>query len=472
MARPENALSGIVARKREDVAARMRIRPLDGFGADLAPSDRSLVQALGARGLGYVMECKKASPSRGLLRADFDPVAIAGAYAAAGADAISVLADEPYFQGRLAFVGAVRAAVPVPVLCKDFVIDPYQVFEARREGADAILLMASVLDDGALAACLEATRSLGMDALVEVHDEAELARVLPLGPTIVGVNNRDLATLRTDLAVTERLAPLVPADVILVSESGVRDHQDVARLRPLADAFLVGTSLVQQPDVGAAARALVHGRVKVCGLRTADGARAAHAAGATFGGLIFAERSPRCVSLAEARTVAAAAPLRWVGVFVDAPLERVATTARALGLAAVQLHGDEPPAFVARLRPELPPGCEIWRAVRVRDAIPPLAATGADRLLLDTWRDGRVGGTGERFDWSLLADHPDRASLVLAGGLTPANAAEADRLGVWALDVNSGVEDAPGVKSAAKLAAFFGALRGVGRRARPDTEAT
>jgi indole-3-glycerol phosphate synthase/phosphoribosylanthranilate isomerase len=503
------ALAEILAAKRAAVAERERALPLARFVGDLRPSDRSLLAALGGPGGGrvgaagggggrvgaagggggrvgaagggggrvgaaragrvrFVMECKKASPSRGLLRADFDPAAIAAAYVAAGADAISVLTDEPYFQGSFADLEAVRAAVPVPVLCKDFVLGPYQLYEARRHGADAVLLMLSVLDDATCARCLAVARELSLDALVEVHDAAELDRARALGARLVGINNRDLRTLRTDLAVTERLAPHAGADVTLVSESGVGSHRDVLRLRPLVDAFLVGTSLVRAPDVGAAARALVHGRVKVCGLTTPDGARAARDAGASFGGLIFAPGSPRRVTLDAAADLAAAAPLAWVGVFVDAPPEEVAAAAHRLGLAAVQLHGAEDRAYVAALRPRLPAGCAVWKAARVRDRVPRRAETGADRLLLDTWQPDREGGTGARFDWALLRDHPERAELILAGGLAPDNAAAADRLGAWALDVNSGVEDAPGVKSPSLLRAFFAALRGYGRDSGAD----
>ena len=456
------ALAEILGVKREDVAQRERARPLEMFQKDLRPSRRAFAAALRGPRCAYVLECKKASPSRGLIRKEFDPAAIARQYAPVAA-AISVLTDEPFFQGHLSYVRAVRDAVPLPVLCKDFVVAPYQVYEARWYGADAVLIMLSVLDDAAAGRCLAVAGELGMDALVEVHGEGELSRALALGATLVGVNNRDLATLHVDLAVTERLAPQVPEGITLIGESGLRDHRDVRRLRPLVNGFLVGSAMMAAPDPGRAARALAYGRVKVCGLTRPDDARAAAAAGATFGGFIFAAESPRRVDVDRAATLVAAADLDWVGVFVNESPKIVVAVASDLGLAAVQLHGEEDAAYVGRLRAALPHGCEVWRAWRVRDRIPTLAETGADRLVLDTFAAGKRGGTGERFDWRLVDGHAEHDAMVLGGGLAPDNAAAADARGCWALDVNSGVEDAPGHKSERKLAAFFDELRGEGR---------
>jgi len=453
-------LGTILERKRSDVAQRMRERPLDRLRAELAPSDRAFVAALRRPHTGFVLEHKRASPSQGAIRLDLAPALVARAYAPY-ADAISVLTDEPFFDGRLEHLAAVRSAAPQPVLCKDFVIDPYQVYEARRFGADAILLMASVLDDPGLSACLQATRELSMGALCEVHDEAELGRVLRLGGEVIGVNNRDLRTMRVDLTTSERLAPLVPQRCVRVCESGIESHAQVRRLRDRFDAFLVGTSLMRAPELAAAVRALVFGRVKVCGLRRTDQARAALDAGASFGGLVLWDGSPRAIDR-EAAAALRSVPLAWVGVFVDEAPERVAAIAHEVELAAVQLHGSEGRGYLERLRAALPSGVAIWKAVRVGPAttLPARDAIGADRLLLDTFVAGKPGGTGERFDWRPLDAHHDRAELIVGGGLSPDNAAAADALDVWALDVSSGVERAPGDKDPARLAAFFGALRG------------
>ena len=212
-------------------------------------------------GLALIAEVKKASPSKGVIRPDFDPVAIARAYFEGGASCLSVLTDERYFQGHLSYLAAIREAVPLPLLRKDFLIDPAQIYEARLAGADAILLIVAAIPSPArLAEMRFVAESLGMDALVEVHDERELEIAVESGATLMGVNNRDLRTFQVDLAVFERLAPLFPPGTVTVAESGIFTPADVARVgRAGADAVLVGESLMRETDVAAATRRLVAG---------------------------------------------------------------------------------------------------------------------------------------------------------------------------------------------------------------------
>lgn len=447
-------LDQILARTRADLAARQAARSFASLRQACMPSDRDFVGALRGERAAFILEHKRASPSEGVIRAAHDPVGIARAYAPFAA-AISVLCDAPFFHGGLDDLRAIRAAVSIPVLCKDFVVDPYQVVEARAAGADAILLMLSVLDDDTYRACASVAREVGIATLTEIHDEQELVRAIALGAPVIGINNRDLRTLRIDRETTRRLAPLVPEDRIVVSESGIRHHQDVRDLAPHVDGFLVGSSLMREPDIALATRRLCLGVTKVCGLTRPEDAVAAYAAGATHGGVIFAERSPRRVTLEQAAAVRVAAPLIGVGVFVDAPPEQILTAVDRLALGAVQLSGDESPAIVRALRAELPSGIEIWKAFRVQEVLPDTAAYLVDRVLFDTYAAGQHGGTGRRFDWSLLVNHPDRDRIVLAGGIAPDNVAEAVATGVGAIDVNSGVEQAPGIKDPTKLHQLF-----------------
>jgi indole-3-glycerol phosphate synthase len=257
-------LDQIAAYKRVDVAARKADRPLAeveqaALSASPPRGFRQALEAAHAPGrLALIAEIKKASPSKGLIRADFDPPALARAYAAGGAACLSVLTDAPSFQGHDDYLVAARNAVTLPCIRKDFLVDPWQVAESRALGADCILVILSMVDDSLAAELLAEAARFGMDALVETHDEAEMTRATQLGATLVGVNNRSLRTFEVDLANTERLARAAPANALLVTESGIFTPADVARLeRSGAKAMLVGESLMRQADVETATRALL-----------------------------------------------------------------------------------------------------------------------------------------------------------------------------------------------------------------------
>jgi len=259
-----DVLGEIAAYKREEVKARRAARSQAQIeAAALAASPprgfrQALIRVHAPGCLALIAEIKKASPSKGLIRADFDPPALARAYQAGGASCLSILTDGPSFQGSDAYLNAARAATTLPCLRKEFLVDPWQVAESRALGADAVLVILAMVDDSLAAELIFEAAKLGMDALVEVHDEAEMARATALGASLIGVNNRDLRSFVTDLANTERLAALAPATALLVTESGISNAKDMARLeRAGACAMLVGESLMRQDDVAAATRALL-----------------------------------------------------------------------------------------------------------------------------------------------------------------------------------------------------------------------
>jgi indole-3-glycerol phosphate synthase len=252
----ETVLDKIVATKRQEIAAARQRTPEGELRRRLAdaPPVRDFFAALDKEGpIRLIAEIKKASPSAGVIRADFDPIPIARIYEQHGATCLSVLTDEPYFQGRLEYLQEVRQVVSLPVLRKDFILDSYQLLEARAAGADAVLLIAECLDDCNLRKLQNEAIDLGMTPLVELYEPENLHRVLDAGATLVGVNNRDLRTFTVDLGHTLRLRPRIPNQCVMVSESGIRTHDDVERLAAAGvDAILVGESLMREADIGAA----------------------------------------------------------------------------------------------------------------------------------------------------------------------------------------------------------------------------
>jgi indole-3-glycerol phosphate synthase/phosphoribosylanthranilate isomerase len=457
VAEPVGVLGAIAAAKRRELADRFDGVSIDTLRTRANPTTRSVAATLAKPGARFILEIKKRSPSAGAIRPAADAAAIARGYAGV-ADALSVLTDGKNFGGSLGDLALARRHFDGPILAKDFFMDPRQVAEARIAGADAVLVMLSLLDDEHAREIIHEARGLGMDALVEVHDEAEMRRALALGAPLIGINNRDLRDLSVDLSTTERLARMAPGR-LLVSESGIASRTDVERLSPLVDAFLVGSSLMRAADPAQAARALIFGRTKLCGLNCGVAVDAARPA--AFAGFVFVPGSPRHVTADEAAPLAGLARRSGVlpvGVFRDAPLGVVTDVATLLNLHAVQLHGLEDIEYVRALRRELHGSCEIWTALSVGRE--PLISRGGDRMVFDNGD----GGSGRAFDWSLINGHPDLTRAIVAGGIGPQNAVAAQRLGAYAIDVGSSLDVRPGKKSPEKIHAFFEGLRPASRQ--------
>ena len=463
-------LEQIVARSRVDLEQRKQEVSLEEVQARAAaqPAPRDALAALRARNAIHVIaEVKRASPSKGLLAPNFDPVALAKTYAASGASLISVLTEPHFFQGSPAYLTAIKQAVDLPVLCKDFLFDEYQVYEARSWGADLILLICAMLDDAQLRHLLHVAHSLGMRCLVETHNEEEVRRAVAAGAMIIGVNSRDLRTFEMHPGLIRDLRSLIPADRALVAESGIHSDADAHRLaRYDIAAMLVGESLVTSNDIPTQLDQLLRGanesiQVKICGLSEERHMQTAIEAGADLLGLVFYKPSHRYATPERARELvktisAARGKVEIVGLFVNEEAEFINETAERVGLDIVQLHGHETPEFCQRIRRPVLKAVHMGEASDLHKLQAYREATW--RVLLDTPTPG-WGGSGEAHDWELARQAAREQRIFLAGGLNFANVREAIvQVRPWGVDVSSGVETEK-VKDEAKIRQFIKQVR-------------
>lgn len=467
-------LDQIVAQTRTDLGQRQQEVPLEEVRARALsqPAPRDALAALRAENRVHVIaEVKRASPSKGLLAPNFDPVSLARTYENSGASLISVLTEPHFFQGAPAYLSAIKEAVRLPVLCKDFIFDEYQVYEARLWGADLILLICAMLDDARLRHLLSIAHDLGMRCLVETHNAEEVKRAVEADAMIIGVNSRDLRTFEMHPGLIRELRPLIPADRALVAESGIHSAADARRLaRYDIAAMLVGEALVKSNDIPGQLASLLRGanrdvQVKVCGLSDAQHLRTAVEAGTDLFGLVFYEPSHRYVTPRQARDLVhtlegTRAQVEAVGLFVNKEVGFINEVAERVGLDVVQLHGHETPEFCQQItRP-------VLKAIHMREVsdLGKLAAYREStwRLLLDTPTPG-WGGSGETHDWSLARQAAQQQNILLAGGLHPDNVAEAiAQVQPWGVDVSSGVETNK-VKDEEKMRAFVQQARSAER---------
>ncbi|GAA8663853.1 bifunctional indole-3-glycerol-phosphate synthase TrpC/phosphoribosylanthranilate isomerase TrpF [Helicobacter pylori] len=427
--------------------------------ANITPSDRDFKKALLEKKTSFILECKKASPSKGLIRKDFDLLEITKTYEKF-ASCVSVLADSKHFLGSYENIKIVSQHSTKPILCKDFIIDAFQIKLARIMGANAVLLMLSVLDDENYLELFNLAKSLNMSVLTEVSNQQEIKRLLKLQYDIIGINNRDLHTLKTDIDHTLELRPLLPKDAIIISESGIYSHAQIKALAPYVNGFLVGSSLMKEKDLKKACIKLILGENKVCGLTRIKDAKAVYKNHFIYGGLIFEKSSPRYIKPKEALKITKAVKkLDFVGVFVKdsvKKIQKIAKIAKKLDLKAVQLYNYSPKE-IAQLKKALPKTCAIWQVVSVADSkdLTP-KAKGASLILYDTKGD-KMGGNGVSFDWEILENV--KTPFMLAGGLNLDNIQKALKIKALGLDFNSGLEISPGIKNKDKIKQLARMLR-------------
>jgi indole-3-glycerol phosphate synthase/phosphoribosylanthranilate isomerase len=481
-------LSEIIAVKRQRLAAAKARVSLDAV-RELARhrpggnGSHLLSEALQSyTGMNVIAEFKRRSPSKGKINAGAAPAAMAAIYESAGAAAISVLTEEDYFDGSLEDLRQVREITQIPILRKDFIFDEYQVYESAAAGADALLLIVAALDDETLKRLREITEDeLGMDALVEVHNQAELDRALKCGARLVGVNNRDLHSFTTSTDTSYMLARAANHRAILVSESGLTP-EEARKLRLVGyQGFLVGETLMRASNPGAKLREFIQPPealhrspkvwVKICGITNLEDGRAAIEAGADLLGFNFYRPSPRYIEPTSAKSivqalrshsVATSRPVSMVGVFVNESSSEVSRIADEVDLDGLQFHGDETLEYVRSLR-RVAPVRFLIKAVGTDSQIQPSTwrKCAADALMIDSLDPRLRGGTGNVADWTAARRIVEQFPRVfLAGGLSPENVTAAiAAVHPYAVDACSSLEISPGRKSATRMKDFVAAVR-------------
>ena len=433
--------------------------------------------ALRQQDFNFICEVKKASPSKGIIAEHFPYLDIAKEYEVAGAAAISVLTEPDFFKGDKKYLQEIASTVKIPVLRKDFIIDEYQIYQAKVWGASAILLICACLDVPILTKFRELADSLGLSSLVEAHDEQEVQMAIDCGARIIGVNNRNLKDFTVDVQNSVRLRNLVQDDVIFVSESGLETPEDIQVLRDNnIGVALMGETFMRSPNK-IEKLAYLYGptyytpKVKMCGISKVETIPAVVEAKPDYMGLVFAP-SKRQVTVEQAKMLVEAlhkqckeqnnmVSIKTVGVFVNETLDNLVTIANEANLDVVQLHGDEDEAFIQSLKERT--NVEVWKAVQIRRAadVEEWIDSSADMLLFDAYHKDERGGTGEVFDWSSL-DAFERP-FMLAGGIDSTNVARAIRtVRPYGIDISSGIET-NGVKDDEKIKAFTKIVNSIGR---------
>ena len=466
-------LQTIAATKRTEVAAMKRVIPMETM-LELAKATKrdviSMRDSILAHPVAIIAEHKRRSPSKGEIAPMSEVAEVTEAYATNGAAAMSVLTDTPYFGGSLTDLAVARSVAPfLPILRKEFIVDEYQICQARVYGADAVLLIAAMIDKETLQRLNDFAHSLGLQTLVEVHSEEELESV-PEDADMVGVNNRDLTSFHTDIANSARLIGNLPKGAVKIAESGIKTPEDLQRLKAAGfNGFLIGEALMASGNPGETLSKFIHSndndmgrrlKIKVCGMKQPENIREVAELKPDFMGFIFYDPSPRCCRgiPSEAIRMLPLKGITPVMVSVDMPEEELEALAALHGFSVLQLHGKESPEQCARLRGQ---GFCVWKAIpfspETDTELLESYVGKVDMFVFDTPTSGH-GGSGHKFDWSLLAAYSLPVPFMLGGGISLDDAEALKALNhpmLAGFDVNSRFETTPGVKDAEKLQKFI-----------------
>lgn len=441
-------LQTIIENKRKEVEVSKQKLPLSKIRKNLKKSDRNFLTALKGKH-NIISELKYKSPSIGVIGKKRPIKEIITAYDKY-ASAISVLTDKKFFGGNLTYINKVKRYTKLPILRKDFTIDEYQIYEARYFGADAVLLIASILSAEEIEQFLKITRKLGMEALVETKTKEEIEKVLTTSAKIIGINNRNLSDFSITLNTTKELKKLIPIDKIIVSESGIYTRNDILTLD--THAVLIGTSLMKAEDISQKLSEIKVTKIKICGITNTKDALESITSGADILGFNFYKKSSRYILPQKAFEIIQQLPntVQTIGVFVNHTQKEINEISKTSGVDFIQLHGDETEKFCNSL------GTNVIKVERVNDKLPKQKELLYARLY-DTFSKIEYGGTGKVFEQNILQN--TNGKIFVAGGINPENVTNTLRVHPYAIDTCSGVEKAPGIKDAQKVKLLISKVR-------------
>ena len=451
----KSILTEIIKNKIKWIHNRKKRQPLTTFRHKIVQSNYNFKKSLQEIHPSFILEIKKASPTLGIINNSLDLKLVASIYKEY-ASSISVLTDEKYFHGKFEFIPIVRKIAPNrPILCKDFFIDDYQIYLARYYQADAILLMLSILNDNQYMSLKNLAQNLNMDVLTEISNLEELNRALNLRAKIIGINNRDLHNFSIDINKTKKLAPLIPKNVIIISESGIKNYNQVRSLQSLVQGFLIGSHLMQTKNIKTEICKIIIGNNKICGLTKSSDAEISKKCGIIYGGFIFCKSSLRYIDYKKAYLIAKNVNLKYVGVFCNENISKINYISTMFPLCAIQLHGSEDQTYINNLKKIIPQNIQVWKAITYSEFISKkYIFNNVNKYIIDN----KYGGSGKSFKWDGF-ENQELNNFILAGGLNIKNCILATNLNFFGFDFNSGLEILPGIKCKQKIIALTQTLR-------------
>ncbi|WP_343188386.1 bifunctional indole-3-glycerol-phosphate synthase TrpC/phosphoribosylanthranilate isomerase TrpF [Buchnera aphidicola (Ceratoglyphina bambusae)] len=445
-------LESILFNKIEWLKIIKKKKPLHNFMHLIKKTNNNFKNSLKNNFPAFIFEIKKTSPSLGKICKNFNIHKIVNSYNKY-ASAISVITEEKYFHGNIKYLKKVRKNTNLPILCKDFFIDDYQIYLSRYYGADAILLILSILNNYQYKRFSRIAKSMNLKILTEINNVKELNRAIFLNAEIIGINNRNLNDFSININTTKILSPLIPKNKIIISESGIKNNIIVNELKKYVNGFLIGSSVMSENNINLKIKKIIFGNNKICGLIKKKDAEISEKNGAIYGGLIFVKSSKRNISIKNAINIINYNFLKYIGVFQNEDFYKIKDITNKLNLHAVQLHGNENQKYINSLKSILNKNTKIWKAVCIKNDLPNYKFDNVDKIIFDNY----VPGSGNSFNWSIL-NNINLKNIFLSGGINIKNFHNALKFKPYGLDFNSGVEK-NGIKNHNKIKKLFNKIK-------------